>query len=101
MADKIVAHTPGPWTASGINVEGDSLILANPSYPAIACAFSQAGNAEANARLIAAAPDLLDKAIGAADWLDSLIREHNTPSRAAMLNARDILRAAIAKAEGK
>jgi hypothetical protein len=49
-------HTPGPWVAEGMAVK----ML--PAYPHLGGGFDlrYCPNAEANARLISAAPDLLE-----------------------------------------
>ena len=61
-----VAHTPGPWTYEYPKHEGAALILAAAAKGAntrgqIAAVWRQpaVGDSEANARLIAAAPELL------------------------------------------
>lgn len=100
-----VKHTPGPWAASGDTVKGPagnivaeccgySVKATDPSHRA-------QGGREANAHLIAAAPELL----AALEALESEIRylnetalEHpSMPPRRIMLAAR----AAIAKARGE
>lgn len=59
-------HTPGPWALYGENVHGvvvGATAAKHPaSYVSIACAgvFRHRGEGLANARLIAAAPELLD-----------------------------------------
>ena len=52
-------HTPGPWTHEG---HGDITGTENGRKYDVACVYLRipAGRQEANARLIAAAPDLLD-----------------------------------------
>lgn len=96
------AFTPGPWrVANGINDErrvgylvvaarskmhggGPAIVTARPAYRSV----EANGEAEANARLIAAAPDLY------AALLDLL--EYQPCSR-----SHEIGRAAIAKARGE
>ena len=46
-------HTPGPWKVVGLSVISDSGIICNPPSGPI-------DELEANARLIAAAPDMLE-----------------------------------------
>ncbi|CAB4162687.1 hypothetical protein UFOVP785_88 [uncultured Caudovirales phage] len=60
-------HTPGPWKVSTTFIEGGQFpgiyrenAVAQWGKPAIAHAIDDDPNWEANARLIAAAPDLLD-----------------------------------------
>jgi hypothetical protein len=57
-------HTPGPWVADGCVVNYDAQL------PAIAVCVRHNAEWEANARLIAAAPDLLDALCVAADYLN-------------------------------
>lgn len=92
-------HTPGPWTATGPKDFSTSgmiiLILSIDNYPAAFVpgwtdAEDTAKEAAANARLIAAAPDMLAALRDAVGILDSL--GGGETCRA--------VRAAIAKAEG-
>lgn len=51
----MTAHTPGPWRTDGRDIHGpDGLILATADIPA----SRDVEEARANARLMAAAPDL-------------------------------------------
>jgi hypothetical protein len=92
------AYTPGPWkwtrTLDGLNaLESDSI-----AYGILVCAEDNAPqdlNDEANARLIAAAPDLLE-AILALDDLRGAWAPPEETIKAAWSKAR----AAIAKATG-
>ena len=81
-------HTPGPWKNQHDLTRGrDPIgILSADGMEVVAEASS-----EANAQLIAAAPDLLE-ALKAVQRLD-YFREHN--------GLADTVRAAIAKAEGE
>ena len=87
-------HTIGPWSVRGpAGIDKDYAIVGD--YSIIAEAWGRVGetkypDAYANARLIAAAPELLD-ACNAAMRLD-YFREHNALA--------DMMRAAIAKATG-
>lgn len=87
-------HTPGPWVVSHDKKYDQQRISANDAPIAVT-------KDEANARLIAAAPDLLDVArnVGGIDdgWLKGA---HPELLRKAILQIRDEARAAIAKAEG-
>lgn len=103
-----VKHTPGPWRVE----EGTTLIWGdcNPDdtttygmgYPIAECRMTPSASwargpkkyeeAEANTRLIAAAPDLLRAAELIVDWLDEEEGAHRLC---------DVARAAIAKAEGR
>lgn len=99
--------TPGPWTANlegahwnhagGFSVEtriagvGLFVICGRAGVP------TRADESHANARLIVAAPDLLDAAKQALTWCD-----RGGPIDWALITPfRDALRAAIAKAEGR
>src|SRR3990167_8558429 len=60
-------HTPGPWEASEAKAPANRIIVGpNPHFPgkrmtlADVFGFTGAESAEANARIIAAAPDLLE-----------------------------------------
>lgn len=101
-------HTPGPWeyvasnehhgpyVASYAGDVADCYVMSNPlaasirnggtSYPV----HHQGDSADANARLIAAAPDMLEALKACADNLASL----------GWQPAEQVARAAIAKAEG-
>lgn len=88
------AHTPGPWVQNSANAEE---IIAPDDVQVIARIpgaktglYNRA--APANARLIAAAPDLLEALRAAEDWLDGWVSAE--PQLA-------MIRAAIAKAEGR
>ena len=77
-------HTAGPWKS-----EGRSII--NPALSGVGRTIATQIDSEANARLIAAAPELLEalKAV-MSEWRDGY-----------GLNCVEQLRAAIAKAEGR
>lgn len=90
----LVAHTPGPWVDQA-DCRGDIFIVAGawPHGSTIATVEATA-NAPANARLIASAPDLLD----ACKQATAILKDKGVPGWGV---AKDILNAAIAKAEGK
>lgn len=56
------SHTPGPWKIDGRNRTNDGWCLYSPDGYGIGCVWDCNGNPEneANARLIAAAPDLYE-----------------------------------------
>lgn len=85
-------HTPGPWTAHGtvVNQEGERF-----EYPVATTGISPVPTEEAfaNARLIAAAPELL----AACQRALTVLCEYDFDP---YTDAGDILRAAIAKAAG-
>ena len=81
-------HTPGPWEKA----EPFATVRA-PGRPCIAdCGSRSDLDAQANARLIAAAPDLLAALEYIMAW---------TPNDWNAETARDMARAAIAKARGE
>ncbi len=85
-------HTPGPWEAIGWEVhaaEEERCYIG-----AVTSADTGGDEAFANARLIAAAPDLLEAAKAAQQWL-----AHGNPDNLeAVADIEQELRAAIAKA---
>jgi hypothetical protein len=99
MTDETVMHTPGPWSneriwdtpASRIHARVDGIPVA------LAEVFTMrgVGEKEANARLIAAAPDLLALCKSMEDWLrPEVVKE---PDRSYFWK----LVAVIKKAEGR
>jgi hypothetical protein len=96
-----MTHTPGPWLReSEINSEGSDWILVTKDYAEIVDLRLADGlvvseqEQEANARLISAAPELLNALRGVADRWDK-DDEADDP----VLGA--VIRTAIAKAEGR
>lgn len=91
-------HTPGPWIASKM---GYISTVDRKSFIATSCSAND--NDEANARLIAAAPELLEALFEQERFLGVLagtvpLTEKDTHRRIAI--NRDAVRAAIAKAGG-
>ncbi len=97
-------HTPGPWmyhmgrgaypryhiqTTSGYQIASTTQVLDLPS------AANENASKKANARLIAAAPDLLDALITAADYLAEFFEEGRENCHVVACDA------AIAKAKGE
>lgn len=85
-------HTPGPWFTEALStighcaiVDADGFTIANPSPMG-----------QANARLIAAAPDLLAALQSALDQLSALSFADDR-----IVYARERARAAIARATGQ
>ena len=110
-----VGHTPGPWKYETSKFPGSRLVFAPYTGPLertvhfVACNVAarhhlpsrhQEAEAEANARLIAAAPELL--AACKAVIKEAYVSEnHGEPPTAEMsADVLEVLRAAIAKAEG-
>lgn len=84
--EKVTAtHTPGPWSFTGEHFKHDgSAIIMSPATPGskkdkfVACAldfnrFDRDAEVEANARLIASAPDLLSELKDALTTLNQLL----------------------------
>jgi hypothetical protein len=98
MAD--AKHTPGPWSFRtayngdcGISAEGTGVFI--EAFAEIRHSGENAQEeAKANARLIAASPDLLDAL--RLVW-DKVLTEYHSPES----YVRQIVEAAIAKAEGR
>ena len=91
-------HTPGPWVTSAT----DDTVVIDATGREVAAIDGDYNDPdtwpqmEANARLIAAAPELLEAAMTAYKWLDNL------PSRPAGCTDRMLaLYYAISKAEGR
>ena len=100
--DFMTKHTPGPWESSRENysfLKRELTIFSITTNDCVAKLPSAWVNKQANARLIAAAPELLEaldfclSAMGAA----LVTGDVNSPT---MQKARKAARAAIAKAEG-
>jgi hypothetical protein len=102
-------HTPGPWEVKRQaynNADAEFFIKHPGVYGGSVCRMWAGGDneahileAEANARLIAAAPDLLEAAKDAQAMLFERIQDSNlTNGERRVMNA---LYAAIAKAEGR
>ena len=91
-------HTPGPWIIVGRIIDA---VPRSSSLPperiAILDQGPTEGESEANARLIAAAPDLLAACIAA---LPALSAHANTGCDCPDTEAAKMLRAGIAKAKG-
>lgn len=90
-------HTPGPWV-----VHDDGEMVCQPVRSGcINVATVMSGHIEykANARLIAAAPDLLDCCIGAVEELEVVQEVDGVAESTSVL--LDKLRATIAKATGE
>ncbi len=81
-------HTPGPWVVNPVRAQVDATHapICQLLWPT---RMRSEDETESNARLIAAAPELLAA-------LDEIARDYVTPPRLA-----DIARAAIAKAKGQ
>ena len=96
-----VKHTPGPWNSELINNGTDYQISSKRRYIATLAKYGNLDSKcddldKANARLIAAAPELLEALKDVLRWWDScpLGKEYDG------INTKQI-KQAIAKAEGK
>ncbi len=87
-------HTPGPWTL--IDSSEEIVILDKDGFTI--CNFQDVSNDEANAALIAAAPDLLE---ALKDTKRSIEFMPKGIGRGAMAPLYEQVCAAIAKAEGR
>lgn len=97
MENTTVGHTPGPWTVrEDINGNGGLLRRGEQMGPNTHVQSSLQILPLEDARLIAAAPDLLD---ACKRWISE--RDSPAPCWAMKKQAEDKMRAAIAKAEGR
>lgn len=99
-------HTSGSWKAvsSGTahNEDKHTIQASDGTWIAETIPHQPRGcSQEANARLIAAAPDLLAALQGAIDRLDAFLYRAEDSASPEVEVARDEMRSAIAKAEGK
>ncbi len=96
-------HTPGPWRGEGRLVFAGTHSVAFAQYSGI-----QSENAEsfANARLIAAAPELLEAVLAALPYIEDLERDNITDLSVGLVSDKELTRAlsamvaAIEKAKG-
>jgi hypothetical protein len=105
-------HTPGPWTIIRSKLETDGAFdyaIGTDEAPVIAEAFGRDANggwpdAEANARLIAAAPDLFSALKALLPEIDSEIEQRQTSGNdeywQGLKALSDAGHAAVASAEG-
>lgn len=97
MKSKTRSYTPGPWGLAGRYHAPDYNWIAvgsNGCFTARVIDRDDAGESMANARLIAAAPDLLEAVKLSLKWLDA-----ETEDEGIRMPGIEKLRAAIAKAE--
>jgi hypothetical protein len=99
-------HTPGPWSSNYVNPHCIQ-IRAKKGNTEFECSTAILGGWDttaeeniANARLIAAAPDLGDALIVAEEMLTNIMRGEQYPTNEYMDNLIQI-RAAIARAKGE
>lgn len=65
-------HTPGPWFATKDSIHNEVARIGRAWNISTDLALSHFGDIDADARLIAAAPDLLAALTGAANYIDKL-----------------------------
>jgi hypothetical protein len=83
------AHTPGPWFITKDSQWNDVARIGRTWVIGSKLALSEFGSPDADARLIAAAPDLLFQLLAAANYIDALGGDSKS------------YRAAIARATGE
>ena len=90
-----MSHTPGPWQQNGSHIYGPDANNANHHWPVCQMWYHGKPSDDANARLIAAAPDLLEA-------LRDVLK-HGGESADEWIDVRYYRKAqlAIAKAEGR
>lgn len=96
--------TPGPWVITDIDnlPDGGKWIDISDDAYAIPIVSVRSKDHDANAALIAAAPDLYDAACNALDtFLACVVPAGGVDDQKSILDAGTMLMAAIAKAEGK
>lgn len=69
-------HTPGEWIISEHNMSTDNILI-KPIGGQVVCEIDPVPNAMANARLISAAPDLLEALQLAASIIDRLSDDYS------------------------
>lgn len=98
-------HTPGPWTLkpNGVISGGKPIQLPNgEAVQQVAMAtYLDDGDREANARLIAAAPELLEALRNAATLLNAIAPLMERQGSHDYRHGANLVAAAIAKAEGQ
>ena len=97
-----VSHTQGPWsyTADMYGLDNMRVFGVNDATGngVANCGYDQRGESMANARLIAAAPDLL----AALEWWQAQMRDDSCDDMGALLDEMSAkAHAAIAKAKGE
>lgn len=101
-------HTPGPWTIEAVYIGRERVNFGEYRFPHQA-APNCAGHsrqypreqAEANARLISAAPDLLRALIVALPYIAALSPTQDDPEQSEARAVHKLMTTAIAKAEGR
>ena len=97
------AFTPGPWTFKETDEGNHRIIGMECPHPEIAAVFSQGTKAErdANARLIAAAPELLERCKRCLADAEAILADPSEVSDEVWQSIVDDLREVITAVEGK
>lgn len=101
-------HTPGPWKIANLSPSRGKITIrdASGNVPAVAQALDAQGSQDANARLIAAAPDLLEIVRELSQWYSEGTDERSGPFAYGLFGDEEDttwaerVRNVIAKAEG-
>ena len=104
--EREAGHTPGPWRLYDVQADAwTRQVWTDEGHGSVMIATAGGVDKDANARLIAAAPELLAESENAWDCLSAILEDpHNSLSledRDAALAAIAGLRAAIKKAKGE
>ena len=96
-------HTPGPWNVGATDAETAEIDVVSEGRPYICLVLPGAvdGRTEANARLIAAAPELLMALRLASPALEYLRKQFPRSEHDDSIDALAITKSAIAKATGE
>ena len=104
MPNKQSAHTPGPWNCNRASAAGREIIVSEVS-PVDVAVLSHRDKSQseinANARLIAAAPDLLEALEWCAETLAVFVADGSAAPESVIGKNLTTARAAIAKATGE
>jgi hypothetical protein len=92
-------HTPGPWEIS--KNEAGELDICEAGAGNMLADLAKCKNAEANARLIAAAPDLLEALRGLLRETRQSVPNINVKKHFSLMVQMEEAKSAIAKAEGR
>jgi hypothetical protein len=98
-SEQTAAHTPGPWEADRTGFDVQTKLTQVPLFMATTRVSDE--EAKANARLIAAAPDLLEALREELDAVQDDIRWADGGELERLFARRERLSAAISRAEGR
>mgnify|MGYP000882387027 CR=1 FL=1 len=98
-------HTPGPWIVADIHPERACLSVApegkNPLCEDVATVYASNENADADARLIAAAPELLEALMFIVEQVSNEKNSHHTLGAFSRGVGIDMAKKAITKVKGE